>query len=245
MAVVQQSRETVSGELDGLVELLAQLTPAQWELPTRCEGWNVEDLARHVAGSPSILNEGLRRMLEGVESAATPAPPHLDDRTAVVESLAAGRDETAALLATLHDDQLNRPCPFPFGTVPLSFALQVLAFEYGGHRNDLLAALGRDEPLPTGVAQAAAAIVPQLGDKVPESPLGYRLEGRSVAVSLLVRDGQWQPGEDPSVPTCTVAGTDSAVMLFATGRLAATDPSLQISGETAAAGDFKRWFPGP
>jgi len=47
--------EVAVGELDALLALLRELTPAEWELPTDCTAWTVRDIVAHVTGA---MDEG-------------------------------------------------------------------------------------------------------------------------------------------------------------------------------------------
>lgn len=44
----------------GLLELLASLTPEEWNLPTACEGWSVKDVAQHMLASMLGILSGQR-----------------------------------------------------------------------------------------------------------------------------------------------------------------------------------------
>jgi uncharacterized protein (TIGR03083 family) len=46
--------EVVRSERLGLVELLETLGPDDWTAPSLCEGWTVQDVAAHLAWSPSL-----------------------------------------------------------------------------------------------------------------------------------------------------------------------------------------------
>ena len=52
-------RPFLTGEREALLQLLADLTPAQWELPTICPGWSVKDVALHLLGDDvGVLSRG-------------------------------------------------------------------------------------------------------------------------------------------------------------------------------------------
>jgi uncharacterized protein (TIGR03083 family) len=46
-----QITEGVLAEYDGFATLLDELTPREWTAPTRCEKWEVRDIAGHVVGT--------------------------------------------------------------------------------------------------------------------------------------------------------------------------------------------------
>ena len=69
---------------------------------------------------------------------------------------------------------------------------------------------------------------------------------RSVTIpeQVVARDGAWVLAPGPaSGATTEIAGRDSAIALFALGRIGVDDPRLAVIGSDAAA--FKTWFPGP
>lgn len=45
-----QVRDLFAPERAALLDLLARLTPAEWEAPTVCAGWSVQDVALHILG---------------------------------------------------------------------------------------------------------------------------------------------------------------------------------------------------
>src|SRR5689334_19181542 len=84
-------------ELDGFEALIRPLTDAQWATPTRCLGWAVGAVARHVVGSMADVAAG---RLEGLGSPEVTArevaeragrsPAELADECAEVRKAAAG-----------------------------------------------------------------------------------------------------------------------------------------------------------
>jgi uncharacterized protein (TIGR03083 family) len=75
--------------LDGLLALLASLTPEEWELPTVAEGWSVRDVALHLVGGDMGI---LSRQRDGY---APPGPP------------IAGWEELVAFINHLNDTWLQ------------------------------------------------------------------------------------------------------------------------------------------
>src|SRR5438128_9805136 len=59
--------EGLMDELGRFEELVRPLSSAQWETPSRCAGWTVGDVARHVVGSMADIAAG---RLEGLGSPA-------------------------------------------------------------------------------------------------------------------------------------------------------------------------------
>ena len=55
--------EMAREERENLADLLAQLTPQQWEQPSLCERWRVRDVVAHMIGYDELGRQfdGLRR----------------------------------------------------------------------------------------------------------------------------------------------------------------------------------------
>jgi hypothetical protein len=158
-------------------------------------------------------------------------------------------------LAAFGPDLADAVVPLPFGPLPAMLALQIVPIEYGFHHNDLLHALGADTPIPADVAAALIAILPGLlvvlaggsavgqPGQIPAGPMAYRLASPGGSVTLSFDGHHWSPAEKAD-DECRIEGDDSAIALFAMGRIVASDARLRIS-DPARAARFKAWFPGP
>jgi len=156
----------------------------------RCAGWQVTDLAGHLAGASRGQAEGLRRAAAGViEPAALVAPADRDPRS-LMAALKDGRDRLLSALAAMAEpppDALPGAVPLPFGLLPVAVALQIVPLEYGFHHNDLEWALGNQADLSQNIAATLLGIVPGLlpmlaaGSPVhspgarPAEPVSFRL----------------------------------------------------------------------
>lgn len=252
MLSLASARTAILRELDGVVAGLGSAGPADWSRPVRCEGWTVIDLARHATLAPRASAEGLRRMEAGIADAA-PMPAEPDpDPGAILAVLRPAREDLARALAGVSEASFERVLPLPVAVLPGALGLQLVVTEIAMHRNDLEWALGNPEPLAPDVCDAvasfAAPALPVLANRSPvkpAAPLGYRLTGDSVSITLHYSDGAWRPGEDGSIPVCEVAGDDSSVLLFAFGRVPFDRPGLKVSGADTLAPGFKTFVPGP
>jgi uncharacterized protein (TIGR03083 family) len=101
----------IIGRLDGLAD-------ADWNAPVRCQGWQVTDLAAHLAGACHGQAEGLRRAAAGVGGLAGFAPPAERDPRSLVAALKDGRDGFLSALRELPPSALGGTVPLPFGLVP-------------------------------------------------------------------------------------------------------------------------------
>ena len=144
------------------------------------------------------------------------------------------------------------------GDLAAPVALQIIALEYGFHRNDLESALGREVPLGEDMAGTLLGILPGLlpmlaaGSPVsapgiaPDGPTSFRFLAPGVRLLAAYAGQAWSvvpdAGHDPV--SCEVSGDDSAVALFVMGRVGDGYPGITVT-DPAVAQDFKRYFPGP
>lgn len=239
MLTADQAREAVARCWGSALEALPD---DAWERPTRCTGWSLLDLTRHAAWGTSMEADALRRSRLGEAGSGIGTEP--TGGRAEVEP--AVRASVAALVSELdRAAELGDAVEIPFGAVPSPFALQVFTMEAGVHADDVLAAMGRDEPLGPDVVAATsvvlAAVLPVLAAEVPAEGTVVGLTGPTVDLRFGVVDGAWQAVD--AAPTVSVRGSsDTAVLRFVLGRTGADDPALEVDEGARA---FKAWFPGP
>ena len=246
-------RRVLQREWASVTRLLAPLSNEDWNLPTRCAGWTILDLARHTVWGVSMEADALRRARTGDRDPADGTTMAVDSRPhEVLEAL----HEAAAVLnaetGTLGADDGDRTCPMPYGDVPLFAALDIFVFEAGIHSSDFAHAVGEDRPLADDVVPSTAAVMAQFlpvlaTGSTTAPPVGTSFSLKGEAVSL---DGHWSAdglvmGDPAAEPAVTVAGDDSSVLLFAAGRLGVDDERLTVGGVTDLARDFKVYVPGP
>lgn len=103
---VVDTRPLFRPERDALLDVLAQLTPEQWSLPTVCDGWAVHDVALHLLWG-DISNVSRRR--DAYFGRPQDAPGDLSDLSALIDFIntlnnnwvAAARRMSPALLQTM------------------------------------------------------------------------------------------------------------------------------------------------
>jgi uncharacterized protein (TIGR03083 family) len=155
--------EGLLDELDRFEQLVGTLTPAQWDTPSRCDGWTVGDVARHVIGSMADVAAG---RLDGlgspevtqreVDERAGRAPAELADECAESRKAAAG------LLPLFDDDAWAAAAPGGFdGT--LGDAVEALWFDTWMHAQDMRAALGIPPVMNDGLRAAVSHVGWELG----------------------------------------------------------------------------------
>ena len=60
----------------GLGKLIRSLSPEDWDATTRCDGWQVQDVANHVVGTVAEVAAGTVRQKTPEEEAAARAASH-------------------------------------------------------------------------------------------------------------------------------------------------------------------------
>jgi uncharacterized protein (TIGR03083 family) len=181
---------TIDTERASLADLLAGLTPAEWERPSLCTGWRVRDVAAHLTlahtGPTAAVRALVRargsfdRMVHDTARAAAGAPP--DQLVAGIRAMVGSRRHVV-------------------GTTELEPLIDVLA-----HGQDIAVPLQRHRPVPPAAAAVAATRVWSMG-----WPFWARRRLRGVR--LVATDSDWQAGAGPAVQ----GGTGDLLMLL-TGR---------------------------
>lgn len=256
MLGLTQGRDAVRRDIGDAIDLLTEIDPADWDLPTRLEGWSVRDLGRHLAYGQELQAEGWSRLRRGEDEPTDPTTISSDDPDEILTAIQDQHERFLAELDAVDEADLARGCPMPYGTLPGAVVLQVAAMEAGVHRSDLEDALGRNEThLEPDTLDAIFTILPgslpQLAMAATERPgpgTGIQLAPSDGAtISLRVGGSGWEAA-DAGAPTdfaYTISGDPAPVALFALGRIPANHESLTIEGDIEMAKRFKVHFPGP
>ena len=156
------ARSVVSeGLIDELTRFEAQvrsLSETEWNTPSRCAGWTVGDVARHVIGSMADVAAG---RLDGlgtpevtqreVDERAGRSPAELADECAEVTKAAAG------ILPLFDDAAWTGPGPGGFdGT--LGDGVEALYYDTWMHAEDIRAALGQAPVMSSGFGAARSHV---------------------------------------------------------------------------------------
>ena len=149
-------------EIGGFAELVRSLDAAEWEQPSRCEGWRVADVAAHVAGAIADVTSG---RVEGLDT------PEVTDRQVaerrgrspadIADELDRVRPLSRELMGGLDDAAWAGPAPGAYD-MTLGEAVGSLWFGFYIHAEDIRAAVGRDSDrgpaLRAGVHFVAGAL---------------------------------------------------------------------------------------
>lgn len=163
----------VSRQRDRLSDTLAEFSRQEWAAPSRCAGWTVQDVARHLITVDQFwvasIGAGVRneptRFLASFDPVADPAG--LVERArgsspeATLEELRATNAELAALLRSLSDGDRNKLAEAPPGHLAIETVCAHALWDAWIHERDILLPLGlhqslEDDEVTVSLAYAAA-----------------------------------------------------------------------------------------
>lgn len=180
-----------TAERTDLADLLATLTPDQWEAPSLCEGWRVRDVVAHVMSFDDVTLLGMFRRAV---------------RARFVGINQVGVDE----LASLSNEELlgrlrDRLRPRGLAT---TFRGRLALLDVTIHHQDIRRPLGKPRQIPADRLRVV------LADAVlsPELPAWHLTRGMRLAPN----DLDWRHGRGPEV-----TGPAEAVLMAVTGRVSA------------------------
>jgi uncharacterized protein (TIGR03083 family) len=185
-------------EYGAFAALLDSLDAKAWDAPTRCDGFQVRDVAGHVVG----LAEDVVRGVPGSRNAEQEAASVRGDSPAQVAArLRAAVASIQPLLDALDDDMWNGPSVVP----DLSFGRGVLTLWYDAfvHADDIRAAISRASEHGPGLAASVEY-------------LAGELTTRGWGPATLALDGM--PRYDVGAGGREVTGDPMHFVLVATGR---------------------------
>jgi uncharacterized protein (TIGR03083 family) len=158
------------------LDMLTGLTDAQWRAPTRCEGWNVQDVTAHLVGVDAFwamsVSAGLTgeptRVLTDFDPKATPAlliePLRALPPGEVLAQFVASMERFLDVLASLDDTGWAAPVETPPGYLPTRLLAHHALWDCWVHERDIALPLGLAAPVePDEVAASmryAAALSP-------------------------------------------------------------------------------------
>ena len=201
-------------EYAAFADLLSDLSPEQWETPSRCDGWRVADVAAHVVGQ---LTDVTALRLDGLGTPAVTAR-QVDERrgrtaSELADELRTSTKAAEELAEAFDDDAFNAEGPQGGGQT-LGAGLEALWFDTYLHADDILAALGRSVTAREGLAPSVSHISDVLTDE-GAAPATIRLSGLN---EFLVSGGD---------SARVIDGDPMAFILVSTGR---ADPATMGLG---------------
>ncbi len=187
-------------ELDRFEALLRDLSPQDWETPTRCEGWSVGDVARHGVGPIADVSAGrMDRLGSGdeVRERQGRGPADLAAECADV------RAQTSKLLALFDDAAWVLPAPAGYDG-QLGDGVEALWYDAFLHADDIRDALGMPTVLSPGLAAACSHVQLELDKRgwTGEMPD----EGADAMDFVLAATGRQDPAKTTGNPINISAG---------------------------------------
>ena len=210
MTTTESTMDLARDERRDFAELLATLTPAQWDAPTLCTRWRVRDVVAHVYSYEELS-------LARVAVRMARSRFNTDRANAIgVTDLAAARN--AELLAYARDHiQPRGLTALMGGKIALTDGMI--------HHQDIRRPLGRARDIPT--ARLAAAL--DTARTAPTLAAAKRIRG----LTLTATDLDWATGDGP-----VVEGPGEALLMAIAGRGGITPeltgPGVSILAERIA-----------
>lgn len=206
-------------ELDSFGALIDSLDPAALDMPTRCEGWTVRDVAGHMVGQMTDVVEGRLDGL-GTDEVTQRQAGERADRSGkeLAVELAEDRARAADMLALFDDAAWNGPVASDY---PGTLGDGILALYYDAylHADDIRAAIGMPSVRGPGLQASVHHVADELAGK-EWGPATLALDGVDV---VDIRGG----GEK-------ITGDALEFVLVATGRAKPSrlglDESVNIYG---------------
>ncbi|MEI8259900.1 MAG: maleylpyruvate isomerase family mycothiol-dependent enzyme [Actinomycetes bacterium] len=241
--------------LTSFSELVAGLSPAQWNSPSPCPGWSVGDLVAHtvdieerMAGVPQPDYEPDWDALPHVTESGRRMEPGVDrrrglDRSVVLDQLSVVSATRSAQVADLDPEAT---IVSPFGReITLSVMMRMRIFDVWVHEQDIRVALNLPGNLTTVGGQVTQSMIieslPRTWAKSAAAPEGSVLcvdvIGSDLPRTVWVRAGEEGRGEfldtRPENIDVTIMGTWPALLAAATGR--SSDTRLNVQGDAKLA----------
>ena len=200
-------------EVEGFAELVRPLDAREWNLPSRCEGWTVGNVAAHLIGALADITAG---RIEGQGTAEVSDRQVAERRGRTPSQLADELDgvgkSVEALVAGIDDAAWAEPSPGGFD-MTLGEAMESLWCGTYVHADDNRAALGRPSERGPGL-RASVHHVADLLTKRGWGPATLALDSmEKVTAGVLVA------GKTPR----EITGDPLTFLLVATGR---ADPAI-------------------
>ena len=206
--------DVVRTEREALVGFLETLSPAQWDTPSLCAGWRVQDVAGHLAWAAGA--GGRELLADLVRARARPNVMMAD--TAVRWA----RRGPAVLLEDLRRAAAS-------GARPPGMPATAVLVDAVVHGLDVRRPLGSSRPVPPEAFGPVADFC--AGARFPSSALlGGPARRRVAGLRLVADDQDWAHGEGPEVHA-----SGEAVLLVLSGRPVDADELRGPGAATLAA----------
>ena len=254
----------VTGEAARLKEFLTSMTPADWDADSACQGWIVEDVVAHLAGSAGNWAASIQRALDGYagqppggsflapgERASHPFGPEVRQsrqltRDELLANFISGHQHLANILAGVKEDDWEKPCFHRRGPLPMRQYLGVQLQELTLHGWDIRSGLNPAAELSEEPMEQMIGMVPRwlrtafMPNQDLPTPARYRFDVSSpvpVHQDILVTGAQYQATASTSERAdATIRGSTGNYLLLMFGRLQLADAA--VSGRLTVDGSL-------
>ena len=239
--------ETVISEASRLRDFLTGLDAQTWQSDSTSEGWTIEDVVAHLAGSAGGWATNIARAISGdagppegqsflptgVRASHPTGPAARESRQKsgpqILDDFIAGHERLRNVLGTLRDEDWDKPCFHRRGVRPIKAYLGIQLQELALHGWDIRWGLDGAAELWPGSLAALVDLVPRwIGIAFAPAldlptPVRYRLDVSSpVAVHedlVVYGDGYKTETSDTEDADATFHGNTGNYILLMFGRL--------------------------
>jgi len=213
----------VTSERNAIMDFLGDLTDAEWDKPSRCEGWSVKDVVSHLGGAahgfftPWVVGLLATGDIEGHNDRDADRRRGWEPKKVLTEYEKWSKRACVAHVALQKPVLRSIPIRLgELGTYPAALLTSAIVFDSGLHlRHDIASALGRI--VAPGDANCLAVTLEWMFAGL--SPMsGKRLAwlDRPVEINLVgAGGGTWtvRPGKNGRVAVAAGSATDSASVI--------------------------------
>jgi uncharacterized protein (TIGR03083 family) len=199
----EQAWQAIRTQRLAVADLLESLDAAEWQHPSLCEGWMVQDVAAHLTLQQLGLLEGL-----GMFARSPGGMNRVIREAARRQAARTSRPEIVARIRASADSRRHN-----VGVTYRETLIDALV-----HSQDIARPLGRRLPTPPDAAALAA-------DQVWKKGWPFYPRRRLTGIRLVATDADWAVGEGPEI-----RGTMGDLLLVLTGRCTAALEDLDGDG---------------
>jgi len=165
--------------INGFSDVLNQVSDDKWNVPTKCDGWDVYGLMGHVVGGGLMSNAVVRGATRDEAIALFSTPPAASSPAEVRAAYAASVADQVAAFS--EPGALERLCQHPAGDMPADRLLGFRIGDYALHSWDLGASQGIDVKIDNDVLEHIWAMLSPLAPMLGQ--IGVFGEGPSGSVA--------------------------------------------------------------
>src|SRR5436305_9331631 len=155
--------EAIAGllaEYEAFGALIRSLDDKQWEAPSRCVGWTVGDVARHVVGTATDVATGQ----VGTHTPDEEVAERRGKRPAeIADELDSALVPLAGMAEVIDDAAWEGPSPVP--DLTMRQGVLTLLYDVYVHADDIRSALGRPSERGLGLEASVEYVAEQLGQR--------------------------------------------------------------------------------